>query len=59
MRAADQRLVVSSPVQWARILECVECGGSSFPDRAGAGWRGYRCDGPETGEAPAFAFYCP
>ena len=59
LRSPTLRLV-SSPVQWARILECVECGIRSDPSRRRErGWRGYRCDDPEAGEAPALAFYCP
>jgi hypothetical protein len=41
----------------AAPLRCTECGARSDVDALG--WRGYRMEDPEEGDAPALAFYCP
>jgi hypothetical protein len=57
-RSLHHREHMLSPGLWTHILQCIECGRLDT-DRAGRGWRGYRCDDPDIGEAPAVAFYCP
>jgi hypothetical protein len=43
--------------QRAHVTTCKECGCHS--GLRWAGWRAYRVDEPEYGDAPAIAFYCP
>lgn len=39
------------------VLRCVECGRIADPEAGG--WRAYRDDVPDEGDAPSAAMYCP
>jgi hypothetical protein len=51
---AEQRQPRAAQVN---VLQCAQCG--TLSSLYASGWRGYRTDDPERGEAPALAFFCP